>query len=128
MSIEKRWIDVQEYGRPSVGDTWITNIQHFLDENGAFPEDLPGPARNLAKHLGLIITVATSPSDSSTPEMSVRCRRRPKRKPCPGMIDNMIEPGGEERIFWRCPVCGDNGVISKWKGSIWDCRDMGSMN
>ena len=108
--------------------TLVTDISHYLDEGGALPEDLPGPVRDIANHLGSIITAATSHIDSSTPEMTVRCRNILKRNPCPGTINHMIESGGEERIFWRCPVCEDNGVISNWHGSLWDCREMGSMN
>ena len=26
----------------------------------------------------------------------------------------------QEAIFWSCPVCEDNGIISGWKGTIWD--------
>ncbi len=111
-----------------MADTWVTDITHFLDEKGGIPEDLSGPARSLANHVGAVITAATAPGGFSDPEIEVKCRCRPNRGPCPGVINHIIEPGGEERIFWRCTVCGDNGEISNWKGSIWDCRQMGVLS
>jgi hypothetical protein len=110
-----------------VGDTWITDISHFFDKKRGLPDDLPTPARNLANHIGSIIAVVSSELDVSSTEMKVRCRRRPNRKPCTGEIEHIIEPG-DERIFWRCPVCDDKGVISNWKGTIWDCRKTSSVN
>jgi hypothetical protein len=29
-----------------------------------------------------------------------------------------------EVIMWWCPVCGDNGYIHNWKGSLWDLSRM----
>lgn len=26
----------------------------------------------------------------------------------------------EDRIYWHCPVCGDNGLISGWQDTFWD--------
>jgi hypothetical protein len=26
----------------------------------------------------------------------------------------------EDHIFWHCPACQDAGVVTGWKGSIWD--------
>jgi hypothetical protein len=40
-----------------MGNTWITNLRHFLAENGDF-SDFPGPARKLAEHLCSIVKAA----------------------------------------------------------------------
>jgi hypothetical protein len=65
-----------------MADTWITDISHFLDEEG---EIVPGPprVRKLAEYLTSIIVMASD-------------------------------------IVWMCPVCGDHGLISNWRGTIWD--------
>ena len=34
-----------------MGDTWITDLTHFLNEDGSFPANIPGPALNLALFL-----------------------------------------------------------------------------
>ena len=46
-------------GRP-VGNTWVTDVRHFLDGVGAVPDDMPGPALNLALFLGAIVAWVTS--------------------------------------------------------------------
>jgi len=108
-----------------VADTRLSDIRHFVDQRGGLHEDLPDSERSLAGHLGRIIMAATSPGGPAEAEIEVPCRRRTGRNPCPGTVRHMTEPGGEERIFWRCAVCGDNGEISNWQGSIWDCREKG---
>jgi len=35
--------------RSIVPDTWITDMAHYLGEDGQFPPGLPGPARLLAE-------------------------------------------------------------------------------
>ena len=49
----------------------------------------------------------------------IRCRRRPKKVPCTGVIESELHPEGNE-LRWWCPVCGDNGLISNWEGTRWD--------
>ena len=51
--------DLRRYERGIMGNTWITDIRHFLDENDNIgPES--GPARLLAEYLGAIIVAVTS--------------------------------------------------------------------
>jgi hypothetical protein len=99
-----------------MGDTWVTDIRHFLDGAGALPE-MPGPALNLALFLGAIVAWVTSSAvDRRT---NVPCRRTPGRRRCRGEILAALAPDGAE-ISWQCPVCGDNGVIHGWEGTRWD--------
>jgi len=98
-------------------DTWITDFTHFLEDGRLYP-NLHGPARRLAAYLGSIVVAVTSvePDDP----LSVRCRRRPERRPCPGEIDGFIDPESNQ-IRWVCLVCGDNGLITNWQHTPWDC-------
>jgi hypothetical protein len=41
-----------------MGDTWISDIGHFLDEDGMIPFDLPGPASRLAHYFGSNVSVS----------------------------------------------------------------------
>lgn len=110
--------DLQIRGK-RVGDTWVTDIGHFLDGRGEFPHDLPGPALNLASHIADIILATTSRKTIIEKVVTdVKCRRRPGRKKCVGVIESLFEP--DLRIRWFCPVCGDNGYISGWRGTKWD--------
>jgi hypothetical protein len=43
----------------SIHSTWITDITDFLDASGAIPDEIPDPARNLAKHFGATVAAMT---------------------------------------------------------------------
>ncbi len=62
-----------------MGDTWITSLEHMLDESGAIAAP-KGPGRNLAEHIVAIVAMASRPEIDPPPEYRVRCRRRPGRK------------------------------------------------
>lgn len=102
-----------------MADTWITDLTHFL-EAGRLPQELPGPALRLAECLGRIVAAVTGaePDDS----LGVRCRRRPRRRPCQGEIEGYVVPESNA-ICWGCLVCGDNGLISDWENTMWDLRE-----
>ena len=103
-----------------MGNTWITNIQHFLDEKGELG-DLPKPAFNLANHVISIIEEVTRGNDDNEPqEIDVQCRRRPKRKKCTGTIIAYINKENPGEIMWFCPFCDDNGVITGWESTIYN--------
>lgn len=100
-----------------MGNTWITDMSHF-----DYPEEetytLPKQALKLWAFFGSIVdgTVGRPPFRRTA---GIRCRRRPKRVPCSGVIESELHPNGNE-IRWWCPVCGDSGLISNWKGTRWD--------
>jgi hypothetical protein len=43
----------------TIGNTWVTDMRHYLDRAGAMV-DMPGPALNLALFLGAIVAGVTS--------------------------------------------------------------------
>lgn len=99
--------------------TFVTDLTHFLTEDGAIAP-MPAPARRLADFLtGLVVTVSSPPSEALALQ-KVACRRSKGRKPCSGEIQAAVHPETDD-IVWFCPVCGDNGVISHWQDSFWDC-------
>jgi hypothetical protein len=71
-----------------MGDTWIVDLEHMLDENGSIAAP-KRPARKLAEHIVAIVAMASSPEIIPLPEYQVRCRRRPGRKLCPGINDKI---------------------------------------
>lgn len=103
-----------------MGDTWIVDLTLFLDKEGAIASP-KGPALKLAEHMVAIVAMASRPEIIHPPEYQVRCRRRPGRKPCIGVIETDLDPENEDIVWW-CPVCQDNGMIRNWKGSMWDLR------
>jgi hypothetical protein len=78
---------------------------------------MPAPARRLAEYFASIVVDATTNLDDPP---SVRCRRRPGRRPCPGIVYSVPSLENHEAIEWHCPVCGDHGVIRGWEGTLWD--------
>lgn len=103
--------------------SWITDIRHFLDEDGTISK-LPPPAARLADYFGSIVEAVTSQIENNIPAIAtgVRCRRRPVRKRCAGEILASHERQNVPNIKWYCPVCGDNGIISGWQETMWDLR------
>ena len=70
----------------ALGDTWFVSLKHFLDDEGAIAVP-KGPARKLAEHIVAIVAMASRPELIPLSEYQVRCRRRPGRKPCIGIIE-----------------------------------------
>lgn len=96
----------------------ITNLTHFLDNQGRIALE-HGPARRLADFLTNI--VATMTHDFDSPLGQIHCRRRPNRKPCPGLLEATFT--ADNGIAWRCKQCGDEGVITHWEKTFWDMTD-----
>ncbi len=99
---------------------WVINIQHWLDD------ELMGPGapqlRFKVSHLTRIISYATALHKGLPVKFQPACWRRPNRKPCPGRPKVTLALGAEE-IHWLCPECLDEGVVTGWKGLIWDLSD-----
>lgn len=101
-----------------MADTWITDMSHF-----DFPDEkvgeIPRAAIRLAEYFASIVEATVRNASLVGGSIGVRCRRRPGKKPCTGVINSELHPSKNE-LHWLCPVCGDNGRISNWKGTRWD--------
>jgi hypothetical protein len=106
-------------------DTWVTDLTHFLDETGEIVS-VPAPAKALAEYFVAIVFMASFPDPEYPPEYKVKCRRRPHRKPCLEEIVGFIDPE-TDGIVWMCPKCHDRGLISNWRGSMWDLSGSGKV-
>ena len=103
-----------------MGNTWMTDMTHFLDEDGRVGP-LPGPGMALANYFGAIVGMVSESRSLQERPAQVLCRRRPGRRPCRGRIEAHLDPV-DRSIIWRCPACGDNGLIHGWEASPWDRR------
>ncbi len=101
-----------------MGNTWMTDMRHFLDETGALP-DLPNQALSLVLHLGAIVAWMTNHRYDLEQRTNVTCRRSPGRRRCGGEIHASFQ-GDPFGITWFCPRCSDNGLIYGWEGTSWD--------
>lgn len=99
---------------------WFTKLRHFLNENGELADSY-GPAKKLAEFLCSIVKAVTSYILEISVATGVRCRRRPKRKPCKGEVYAFLDD--EQGIIeWHCFICGDRGHITDWENTQWDMR------
>lgn len=97
--------------------TYITDLRHFLNEEGEIPGVLPQEARELASFLVLIVDAVTSvyPDPKWSIETGITCRS----PGCRGEIVCALD-ADEGLIHWYCLDCGADGTISGWRASRWD--------
>lgn len=99
-----------------MGNTWVIDLRHYLTPAGAIA-DMPPRARHLAEYFASIVIDATTDLDEPP---TVRCRRRPQRRRCEGIVISYPTSDEYDSIQWHCPVCHDNGIITGWQGTLWD--------
>ncbi len=61
--------------------SYITDLRHLLNEEGAIPEEMPQPARELASFLALVVDAVTSSYPESIPRYAAIDRRRGSNRP-----------------------------------------------
>jgi hypothetical protein len=98
--------------------TLVTELEDFLDGDGKL-EDQPAPGINLALFLGSIVAWVTRLHSTTPDRTNVLCHRKPGNKRCLGEIVAVLDEI-DCSISWKCPLCGDNGIIRGWKDTPWD--------
>jgi hypothetical protein len=96
---------------------YISNMQHFLDETGNIPKQMPKKARELANYFAFVIDATTKEKPSTLTSTDIRCFK----KGCDGIINSALRLANAE-IHWYCPKCENEGIIFGWQGSKWDNR------
>jgi len=99
-----------------MSNTWVTDLRHYLTTSGAMAE-MPPRARRLGEYFASIVVDATTRIDDLP---TVRCRRRPGHRRCPGIVISYPSVDEHDGIHWHCPVCRDHGIITGWQGTFWD--------
>jgi hypothetical protein len=95
---------------------WIADISSFVRPDGNLPD---GRAGRAARFLGEIVRAASILPLDEAQQSAIRCRRRPNRRRCTGMLRLHRHRRGDE-IHWCCTVCDDGGVITHWQRTCWD--------
>ena len=103
-----------------MADSYMTDITDFLDENGEIAIE-SGAGLGFAVFLTSIISMVSHPQPAPD-EFNVKCRCRPKRKPCKGIIQGDINPE-IDMILWWCPECLESGYIMNWQDTLWDLSE-----
>jgi hypothetical protein len=78
--------------------------------------------RGQAERLGWLVEAATLRSAGPELETALQCHRRPERRSCGAWLC-VRRTDIPAEIQWRCPACGDQGVIKGWRGSAWDLSE-----
>ena len=99
---------------PNMGNHWGVDLRDFLAPNGALAP-LSGRGLRLAEYWTQIVAQATLYDEAT----ALRCRRRPGRKPCAGLLTIFFDVDTYD-VLWFCPVCDDQGRISGWENTFWD--------
>lgn len=94
-------------------------MQHFLDETGNIPKQMPKEARELASFMALVVDTTTINCPSILTQTDIRCFK----KKCEGMIKTELIHTNEE-IHWYCLKCDNEGSISHWQKTKWDNRSI----
>jgi len=97
-------------------ELWIADISDFDLPGGRLPA---GQNARKARFLGEIVSASSLMTVGEFQISSVSCRRRPKRRRCPGRIRLGREPESDD-IHWACTACNDRGVITNWRKTRWD--------
>jgi hypothetical protein len=101
-----------------VSNYWSIHLPHLLKPNGTLAP-LTGRALGLAKHWTEIVAQASNYDEPTI----LRCRRRPRRRPCGGLLTIFFDVDTFD-VLWFCPNCDDNGRISGWEGTFWDSSEI----
>jgi hypothetical protein len=97
---------------------WSVHLPDLLADNGTIAAySLRG--LGLAKYWTEIVAQASNYDAPTT----LRCRRRPGRRPCAGLLTLFFDVDTFD-VLWFCPVCDDNGRISGWEGTFWDNSEL----
>jgi len=94
--------------------SWSIDLRHFLQPDGKLAP-LPPQAQRLFNYWTEIVSQATQYDDPTT----LRCRRRPGRKPCSALLTIFFDVDTND-VLWFCPSCHDEGRIAGWEGTFWD--------
>ena len=92
-------------------------MNHFLNESGNIPKQMPKEARELASFLALVIDESTKEFSLKPISTNIRCFQ----KRCEGLIQSEFLEESVE-IHWLCSKCKNEGIISNWQKTQWDNR------
>jgi hypothetical protein len=97
-----------------LGDTWIIDLRHFLTPKGALATSTRQP-----NHIARYWTAIVAQASNFDEPLTLQCRRRPQHRPCLTVLKIDVNMD-TDAIHWRCPRCGDNGIINGWQDTFWD--------
>lgn len=95
----------------------VTDLRHFEPEDPTV--ELPPRVLRLRRFFGQIARAASVRDSGEWSTTALRCRRKPERKPCSGRLE-LFRRDVPAEVEWRCPDCGDGGVVTGWRHTFRD--------
>lgn len=95
----------------------VARIEAF-ESNAGNNNKVSDSCNNQTAFLCDIVSASTLAPPGKEIDTSLRCRKRPERKQCNGLIRVQLSEDPVE-LRWWCPVCGDKGTLRSWKGLPW---------
>lgn len=95
---------------------YISNLLHFLDDEGKIPEEMNREGREMACFHALVADAATGMMPSKYTISRIRCFK----KGCRGTM--LVRLSDIELL---CPECRNERRISHWQGTRWDISKSG---
>jgi tetratricopeptide (TPR) repeat protein len=92
----------------------IVDVRHRLLPDDA---DVPATLRRLVAYERQIVEIGSAWGLPQRLDSTLRCRRRPGRRPCGGHLAIRCF---DEAILWGCTRCADCGELRRWRGTPWD--------
>jgi hypothetical protein len=93
------------------------DLSMFDHADGGLPRGAEG---RIARFAGRIVSFANLLPPGEVHGSGIPCRRRPRRRPCPGRLEVVRGDVQADDIQWVCPICRDSGNITGWKNTRWD--------
>ena len=95
----------------------IIYMRYLLDNTNLNPAKpyLRGKVNKLTE----IISFATSLKIGVSSATPPNCGKAYSGKPCTGILDITLRPE-PDLIHWKCPVCGDEALLTGWADLLWD--------
>ncbi len=98
--------------------TFYSDVRHFLDDGGEITGSTR-PAAVIASFLRSVVGWVTMRQALLPERTNVTCRRVAAKLRCRGEIQAYLDRASGA-ILYKCPECGDNGVISGWEETTWN--------
>jgi len=98
--------------------SFVTDLRHYLTNDGRIAP-AKGPAKRFAEFLALVVALATAPPATQSAPPKVSCVGDPGRKHCIGHIEAAVA-NDTQAVHWHCSACSNYGIISNWRGTLWD--------
>lgn len=94
---------------------WVIDFRTWLAKKEAGAQD--SVLKEKVEKVREIIAHATGSSVGNFTQSPPKCWRKFEGNPCQGQLVTRLDQGTDQ-IYWKCPVCQDEGVVTGWRGHI----------